>query len=295
MRIQHFLVILLLINTSYIYAAPDIKNAQQSSADYSAWGGAITQDQSTTLWEIQSKNYFGEREILEREQQDVIRIHAPSRAENDALVPVRVETNLPKNSTEKINKLYLSIDVNPAPMAGIFSLSSARNLEGLETRVRVNGYTYIRAIAEMDNGKLYMDKQWVKSRGAGCSAPPGKDQAEHQKQLGKMRFKVASHSSDTEDSKFVQLMISHPNNTGMQKDQLTTQFIPQNYIKEIEVLFDKERVLKAKTTFSLSENPSFRFRFDGDESGELIAIAKDTENNVFMHKEKIGTNVSSNR
>ena len=69
MCIQHLLFIWLLINIPYVYAAPDIKNAQESSADYSAWGGAITQDQSTTLWEIQSQNYFGEREILEREQQ----------------------------------------------------------------------------------------------------------------------------------------------------------------------------------------------------------------------------------
>ena len=292
MRIHQVILTLLLINTPCSYAGPDTENAQQSSADYSAWGGAITQDQSTTLWDIQSQSYFGEREIIEREQQNIIRIHAPSRAENDALVPVRIETNLPKDSKDKINKLYLSIDVNPAPMAGIFSLSSDRNLEGLETRVRVNGYTYIRAIAEMSDGKLYMDKQWVKSRGAGCSAPPGKNQEEHQKQLGKMRFKVMDQSTQTA-SKFVQLMISHPNNTGMQKDQLTTQFIPQNFIKKIEVLFDKKQVLKADTTFSLSENPSFRFRFDGDETGELIAIAKDSEDNIFMHKQQIGTNLTA--
>lgn len=280
--------IILLTSLTCAVADPSAENPQQSPADYSAWGGAITQEQSNTLWQILSQTYFGEREILEGEQQNIIRLHAPSRAENDTIVPVRIETRLADNSAEKISKLYLSVDVNPAPMAGVFSLSSERNLEGLETRVRVNGYTYIRAVAEMSDGKLYMDKQWVKSRGAGCSAPPGMNQAEHNKKLGKMRFRLADKSATTK-SRFVHLMISHPNNTGMQRDQLTTQFISQRFIKEIEVWFDKERVLKADTTFSLSENPSFRFRFDGDETGELIAVAKDSDDNVFMHKEQIGT------
>ncbi len=261
---------------------------QQSKVDYSDWGGAFTQEQGDKLWKRLSHSYFGEREIVEGELQNIIQIKVPSRAENDALVPVQIDTNLPQEFGKKIKKIYLTVDINPTPMAAKFTLSPNRSLESISTRVRVNGYTYIRAIAEMNDGQLFMDKKWVKSRGAGCSAPPGTDQETAKTNLGKMRFKFIKNDQDSEgQSKLVQLMISHPNNTGMQRDQLSTFLIRQQYVKEVEVKFNEERILKAETTFSISENPSFRFSFEPSESGELVAHMIDTDNKEFYLYQKI--------
>lgn len=259
------------------------QSPNQSMTDYSQWGGAYTQEDSENFWRTTRLSYFGEREIID--EQNVIKIQAPSRAENDAIVPVSLALSAP--SAETIDKVYLVVDVNPLSMAGVFTISPDRSLEEIDTRVRVNGYTFIRAVAETSSGALYTDKKWVKSQGAGCSAPPNIDQEAHRKKLGKMRFRLDDDSGDTS---LVQLLISHPNNTGMQKDQLTTLFIPQHYINEVEVWLGKEKLLHADTTFSISENPSFRFRLEKDELAELTAIAKDTKGNVFIHNHKTEQN-----
>ncbi|WP_078121391.1 quinoprotein dehydrogenase-associated SoxYZ-like carrier [Thiosocius teredinicola] len=257
----------------------------QSLVDSSQWRGANTQEDSERSWQATRLSQFGKRTIIE--QQGIIKIQAPSRAENDAIVPVSIKLSRPPGF-ETINKVYLVVDVNPMPTAGVFTINPKKSLEEIDTRVRVNGYTYIRAIAETSEGILYLDKQWVKSRGAGCSAPPDIDQEEHLKRLGKMRFRL---DDAADDSRLVQLMISHPNNTGMQKNQLSLLYIPTHYINEVEVWLGEEKLLHADTTFSISENPSFRFRLDDDETAELTAIAKDTEGNVFMHSQTTGSNL----
>lgn len=43
----------------------------------------------------------------------------------------------------------------------------------LATRVRVDDYSYVRAVAETADGKLHMVKAFVKASG-GCSAPPSR-------------------------------------------------------------------------------------------------------------------------
>jgi len=57
------------------------------------------------------------------------------------------------------------------------------------------------------------------------------NQKEHQARLGNMRFRLSDTDLPSSPVKNVQLMISHPNNTGMQRDQLSTLFIPAHYIK----------------------------------------------------------------
>mgnify|MGYP002150436774 CR=1 FL=1 len=44
----------------------------------------------------------------------------------------------------------------------------------IETRVRVDAYSHVRAIAEASDGQLYAVTRFVKASG-GCSAPAGSD------------------------------------------------------------------------------------------------------------------------
>ena len=47
-------------------------------------------------------------------------------------------------------------------------------MPAISTRVRVNSYTNVHAVAELSDGKLYVVKTYVKASG-GCSAPAVKD------------------------------------------------------------------------------------------------------------------------
>ena len=255
---------------------------KQTPKDFSNFGGANTQEDSHDMWLALREQYFADRPIISGDKR--LFLKAPKRAENDALVPVIID--LEKSETDPFKKVYLVVDVNPAPMGGIFTLAKNREMEQIKTSVRVNGYTYIRAIAETVSGKLYMSKQWVKSTGAGCSAPPGLNQDMHKKRMGKMRFKQIDNK-ESKRSRSLRLIISHPNNTGMQKDQISTMFIPEHYVTNVKVTFNKSLVMEADTTFTLSENPNFTFTFDPSESGTLRADLKDNLDNIFSLETEI--------
>ena len=77
--------------------------------------------------------------------------------------------------------ITLVIDQNPAPMAAKFQLGPDAKVSEISTRVRVNNYTDVHAVAELSDGKLYMVKTYVKASG-GCSAPAAKNADEAKSQ-----------------------------------------------------------------------------------------------------------------
>ena len=66
-------------------------------------------------------------------------------------------------------------------------------------------------------------------------------------------------------------MISHPNLTGMQMDQMTRFIRKSNFIDELKVSFNGKPVLNAKMDIAISADPNFRFFFVPDKAGELKA------------------------
>ena len=119
---------------------------------------------------------------------DVIAIEMPYRAEDAAIVPVTLRTKLPPGDSRRVLRITLVIDQNPAPMAAKFELGPDANVTEISTRVRVNNYTDVHAVAELSDGKLYMTKTYVKASG-GCSAPATKNADEAKSRLGQMRYR----------------------------------------------------------------------------------------------------------
>ncbi|HMJ49782.1 MAG TPA: quinoprotein dehydrogenase-associated SoxYZ-like carrier, partial [Burkholderiales bacterium] len=152
------------------------------------------------------------------------------------------------------------------------------------TRVRIEEYSYVRAIAETNDGKLYMAMRYVKASG-GCSAPAGKDQEAALARLGKMKFRL-ENEAQLNYPNLAQLMISHPNNSGLQMDQLTRLYVPARFVKKIDVTYNGKLILSADVDFSISENPSFRFYFTPREPGDLKAEVVDSHDlkfNSYIH------------
>ena len=111
---------------------------------------------------------------------DVIAIEMPYRAEDAAIVPVTLRIQLAPDDSRHLRAITLVIDQNPAPMAAKFELGPDADVSEISTRVRVNNYTDVHAVAELSDGKLYVVKTYVKASG-GCSAPAAKN-AEEAKQ-----------------------------------------------------------------------------------------------------------------
>ena len=119
---------------------------------------------------------------------DVIAIEMPTRAEDAAIVPVTLRTKLLPGDIRQVLSITLVIDENPAPMAAKFQLGPDAKVSEISTRVRVNNYTDVHAVAELSDGKLYMTKTYVKASG-GCSAPAAKNADEAKGRLGQMRYR----------------------------------------------------------------------------------------------------------
>lgn len=222
--------------------------------------------------------YFQDRPI-EEGTIDWLRLEAPNRAEDAAVVPIAIHTAFPQSSERAIRTTWLIIDQNPSPVAAKFNFTPESGQADIETRVRVNEYTLIRAIAELNDGSLHMVSKFVKASG-GCSAPAGKDPQEALLSLGKMKVRVEGDIASDKPT-LAQLMISHPNDTGLVMDQITRNVTPAHFVREITINYGGKPVLSAEVDISISENPNFRFYFTPKGAGELTVQAVDSEDLKF--------------
>lgn len=209
----------------------------------------------------------------------VIRLDAPARAADGAIVPIAIVAQFPQTPSRFIRKVYLYIDENPEPYAGSFEFTPDSGLAGVETRVRVEDYTYMRVIAETSDGHLYSAVRFVKASG-GCSAPAGKDDAAAEANAGAVRL-TPEGASVTGKPQLAQLMVRHPNRTGMAMDQVTRNYATAYFVRKVAVSYAGKPVMTANVNFTISENPNFRFYFLPRAQGELKAQIEDTKNKHF--------------
>ncbi|MDD2760611.1 MAG: quinoprotein dehydrogenase-associated SoxYZ-like carrier [Methylomonas sp.] len=223
-------------------------------------------------WNETIKSQFFAGKTLE-ESDAVIALEAPYRAEDPAIVPVRVSSKIAQTKEKYIKRIWMFVDKNPFPFVGEFEFFPESGKADLAMRVRVNTYSNIRAIAETNDGKLTMTKKFVKASG-GCSAPIGADLDEAMKRLGKVKFRLDDHLQVGKPTE-AQLMISHPNITGMQMDQMTRFVRKSHFIDQLRVTFNGAPVLNASIDIAISADPNFRFYFVPDKPGELKAEFSD--------------------
>ncbi|MBP0614471.1 quinoprotein dehydrogenase-associated SoxYZ-like carrier [Jiella mangrovi] len=228
--------------------------------------------EADSAWTALKPDLFGDKQLIEGT--NTIAIEAPKRATDPAVVPVKLSFD-PKMAVRKVT---LVIDENPSPVAATFEFAEDAKIAALSTRVRVNAYTDIHAVAETADGRLYVTKTFVKAAG-GCAAPAAKDAELAARQMGKMKMRqFESAGSGLNEA---QLMIRHPNNSGLQKDQVTLLYIPAHFITDLEVDKGGKTLFTMTGGISISEDPSFRFSYAAGDAGPFHARATDTEGQVF--------------
>jgi sulfur-oxidizing protein SoxY len=233
--------------------------------------------EDSDAWSDIREMLFAEREI--QDGAGVIRLIAPERAEDAAVVPIKVVAELPQSPERYIKSVHLVIDENPAPLAGAFHLTPESGNATIATRVRINEYTNVRAIAETSDGQLYMASRFVKASG-GCSAPALKDHEQAMARLGQIKLKSITPFQPGVENR-AQLLISHPNYSGLQMDPVSRNWIPPHYVREIQVSYGERTILTVEGDISLSENPSIHFSFVPQAPGELRVEAVDSEDQRF--------------
>ncbi|MCL5974955.1 MAG: quinoprotein dehydrogenase-associated SoxYZ-like carrier [Gammaproteobacteria bacterium] len=235
------------------------------------------------LWAGLKQTYFGDREIRENAD-DLLVLEAPTRAEDAAIVPISVKSLQPQTADRYIKNIHIIIDKNPMPYSANFHLSPALGDVDIATRVRIDQYTDMRAIAEMNDGSLHMVSRFVKASG-GCSAPAGKDMEAAMARLGKMQIRM--RDANIGETTQAQVVVSHPNNSGLQFDQKTRGYIPPHYVKEMMIEFAGENLITLEAGISISEDPSVRFNFTPQKHGVLKAVVNDSKEMSYSMDKQI--------
>ena len=216
---------------------------------------------------------------------NVLSIEMPARAEDASVVPVTLRSKLSPADERRIKTITLVIDQNPAPMAAKFTLGADANVTAISTRVRVNNYTDVHAVAELTDGQLYVVKTFVKASG-GCSAPAAKNPDEAKARIGQMRYRQFTQAGDgaTSGIREAQVMVGHPNNSRLQMDQLTQLYIPAFFVDQLTLSQDGSLVLSVEGGISISEDPNIRFTYVSNGAKHFRAEARDTQGHVFEHE-----------
>ncbi len=246
-----------------VAAAPGV-----SAEEYDPWPGI-------------AKEAFAGKAIAD---DNAVTLEAPVRAEDAALVPITMRVSGPMAAQAR--SVTLIVDKNPMPVVAKFTFGPAAG-DGervISTRVRIDMYSHVRAVLETADGTLHQTVKFVKAAG-GCSAPALKDADEALASVGKTQVRVFERGTATAPE--AQVMIRHPNYSGMQMNQLTGLYIPAKYVRELEVKRGDDVVFRMEGGISISEDPNIRFTYAATGSGadDIISVtAKDTEGSVFTGK-----------
>ncbi|MGL4397182.1 MAG: quinoprotein dehydrogenase-associated SoxYZ-like carrier [Hyphomicrobium sp.] len=235
-------------------------------------------------WDQIRKEFFADRPI--NEAKPPVIIEAPGKAEDASLVPVTIYVS--PSIGDEIKSLTVFIDNNPMPLVGRFAFGLAAGTGGatISTRVRFDTFSFLRAIVETKDGSLHMATHFVQAAG-GCSSPAIKDAQLAAATAGQMHLKKIENphkfasSRQSSAMREAQVMLRHPNYSGMQMDPVTGEFIPAKYVRELEVRRGGELVFHLDAGISLSSNPNIRFTYGSNDEEALEATAKDSDGAVF--------------
>jgi sulfur-oxidizing protein SoxY len=244
-------------------------------AGLTAFPAAAEEDDAARAerWHDLRQAVFGDRDV--KDGRDILTLDAPDRALDASLVPIGV-TIAPGRT---IRSLYLVIDDNPSPLAGTFTFGPAADVHSLKLRVRVDQYSLVHAVAEMEDGSLLSVAKMVKAAG-GCSAPSSKDPVLALERLGQMKLKLLDTPA-ADAPVAAQLLISHPNNNGMQMDQISRHYVPARFIQDVRVSYNDALVFDFAADISLSEDPAITFGFVPHGAGSLNVEVDDSAKAIF--------------
>jgi sulfur-oxidizing protein SoxY len=229
-------------------------------------------------WPDLARDVFKDRPLADGA--GLISIEMPARAEDAAIVPVTLRTTLPTGDGRVLKAVTLVIDGNPSPVAATFKVAAGVTM--ISTRVRVNSYTNVHAVAELSDGRLYVAQTYVKASG-GCSAPMAQSDEQAKANIGAMRFRQFAKpgAGPTSGPREAQIMIRHPNNSGLQRDQVSLLYIPLFIVRQLRIWQGDQLVLEMAGGISISENPNIRFSYLPNGASTFRAEAVDTNGDVF--------------
>ncbi len=229
-----------------------------------------------TAWEDIRASVFGSRPIADG--RSVVVLEAPGRPEDMRAAPIAAKVRFEDGRTVKT--VTFLIDENPTPVVAEFHMGPGRDEVSLAVNFRVDRQSEVRAVVEASDGALYMVSRLVKYAGgqSSCSAPPSGDPAEIAANMGKMTLTPVAEAQPSSAARpKAQLVLNHPNHTGMVMDQQTLLYTPIRMVSKIAVRQGDDVVFHATGSIGLSQDPNITFDYVRNSANEMTVTFEDTD------------------
>lgn len=244
------------------------------SVSSSAWAQA-----DPKIWPVIKEAFFADRNI---EEVDFIQLTAPKRAESGAQVPFSIAMDQTQGPAKDIKKIYVIVDANPIQLAATYNLTAELSKFNLSTRIRLETDSFVRAIGETADGKLYMAAIPIRAAG-GCGGIIDADEKEVRASAGKIKMNVEAPVSFGASTPAT-FIIKHPMRTGLQRDLVSQGFLPPFFINKATFTYNNKPVFDVDFNVGTSEDPYLKFDFVPKEPGTLEVKATDNEGKSFSHQ-----------
>ncbi|MEJ2375532.1 MAG: quinoprotein dehydrogenase-associated SoxYZ-like carrier [Pseudolabrys sp.] len=248
------------------------------------------QAHAASAWDDIRAFAFDNRSI--EDGQDVFSFNAPYRAMDQRRVTLAVAVAFHDGRTVK--SITFVVDEDPMPIAATFHFADHRDRADIGVDIRLDHASPVHAIVEASDGKLYMSEHFVKASGLGvCAAPPAEDPVVAARTMGRMHLAdLSGRDNSANGTRFwrtASLDIKHPQNTGMQMNQVTMLYIPPRYVSAIEVREGDADLFDVEGSMTLSENPHIEFDYRANGANVLKVMVKDTSKSVWRREFPIGS------
>lgn len=236
-----------------------------------------------SAWDQIRRELFQDRAI----QSDgaAVKLFGPKTAEDAAFVPISIYISA--EHVRHARKLTLLVDQNPAPVVAVFNFGEAyrAGADGsdrmIETRVRLDQMSPVRAVLETDDEKLYEASQFVSGAG-GCSSSSIKDLDQALKGLGQLKLKISADPTRGPDWRLAQVQIRHPNFSGMQIDADTNGYTPAHYVDRVDLTAGGVSLVSIETSIGVSEDPHFRLSYSALKDETITLNVKDSKDQAYQ-------------
>jgi len=233
-------------------------------------------------WPLVKEAFFAQRSMADA---PFITFVAPRRAESGAQVPLEISIDQTQADANAIKTLYVLVDSNPIPLAATYHLTDKLGKFKLATRIRMEMDSYIRAVGETADGKLFLASVEIRAAG-GCGGTVDGDENAIRAAAGKIKMNVESpvKFGDATSATFI---IKHPMRTGLQRDLVSQGFVPAFYIQKAAFTYNNEPVMNVDFGVGTSEDPYLRFNFIPRAPGVLAVKAVDNDGKEFTHQTEV--------
>lgn len=242
-----------------------------------AWAEA-----SDKLWPVVKESFFAGKTI---EPAPFIKLEGPRRAESGAQVPITLTVDKSLTDADAIKTIYLIVDANPIKLAATYHFTPLSGKAQIATRIRMETDSFVRAIGETADGRLYMTAIEIRAAG-GCGGSVDGDETAIRAAAGKIKLNVETPVKFGEANP-VTILIKHPMFTGLQRDLASGGYKPAFYIQKVALNYNGKPIMNVDVGVAIAEDPYMHLYYVPDAPGILEVKAEDNEGKMFTQSVEI--------